>query len=326
MAAPTNTTSTYNNVGQRENLTDLIDRVSPEKTPFLSSIGKAKATARRFEWQTEALDAVNAGNAQLEGNKITTFSAPNLTSRVGNIVQIMSKDGSVTGTADAVEVAGRDKEFNRQKLVKGASLKRDKESIFIANQGSYLGDIANARTLGGAMAWATTTSLLGASGVNGGYNSGTGLVAAATNGDLRTLTEAMITSAMQSLFDSGAVTGQSMNLLTKSALKSKISTFAGISLNRNETNGKLATIVAGADVYLSDFGPVVIIAHAYAPDLARNVMIYDADAFSDAVLRPMESVELAKNGDSREFLITHETTLQVKNEKSIGVIRDVQAT
>jgi hypothetical protein len=46
MTAPTNLSTTLNAAGNREDLEDTIYRVAPEKTPFLSAIGKKKASAR----------------------------------------------------------------------------------------------------------------------------------------------------------------------------------------------------------------------------------------------------------------------------------------
>ena len=57
MAQVTNTYSTYDSVGQREDLSDIIYSISPTDTQFMSSIGKEKATAVLHEWQTDALAA-----------------------------------------------------------------------------------------------------------------------------------------------------------------------------------------------------------------------------------------------------------------------------
>jgi len=46
------TYQTYTSIGQREDLSDVIYSISPTDTPFMSSIGKAKATATNHEWQT----------------------------------------------------------------------------------------------------------------------------------------------------------------------------------------------------------------------------------------------------------------------------------
>jgi hypothetical protein len=45
MAAPTNTTTTLVSIGNREDLENVIYRVVAEETPFVSNIGKDKATA-----------------------------------------------------------------------------------------------------------------------------------------------------------------------------------------------------------------------------------------------------------------------------------------
>ncbi len=50
-------------VGQREDLTDVIYNISPTETPFMSSIGKTKATAVYHEWQTDSLAAATTANA-----------------------------------------------------------------------------------------------------------------------------------------------------------------------------------------------------------------------------------------------------------------------
>ncbi len=42
-------------IGQREDLTDIIYDISPTETPFMSSVGKTKATAVYHEWQTDSL-------------------------------------------------------------------------------------------------------------------------------------------------------------------------------------------------------------------------------------------------------------------------------
>ena len=57
---------TYAAVGMREDLSDVIYNISPTDTPFMSSIGKTKATAVYHEWQTDSLAAA-AANAAVEG-------------------------------------------------------------------------------------------------------------------------------------------------------------------------------------------------------------------------------------------------------------------
>ena len=52
MTAPTSTVTAINNIGMREDLEDVIYRVSPEETPFINNIGSVKCKAIYHEWQT----------------------------------------------------------------------------------------------------------------------------------------------------------------------------------------------------------------------------------------------------------------------------------
>ena len=45
MAQPTNTFDTYDSIGEREDLSDVIYNIAPTDTPFLSSAAKTQATA-----------------------------------------------------------------------------------------------------------------------------------------------------------------------------------------------------------------------------------------------------------------------------------------
>ena len=68
-----NTFLTYAQIGQREDLSDVIDMISPTDTPVQSALRKRKASGRYVEWQTDAL-ASASNNAQLEGDD-STFTA-----------------------------------------------------------------------------------------------------------------------------------------------------------------------------------------------------------------------------------------------------------
>ena len=50
-------------VSQREDLANFISMITRDETPFMSSIGKTKATAIYHEWQTDQLQA--PGNSRI---------------------------------------------------------------------------------------------------------------------------------------------------------------------------------------------------------------------------------------------------------------------
>src|SRR6266436_2669875 len=121
MALPSQTFSTYAAIGNREDLSDVIYRIDPTDTPFMTAIEREKADAVNHEWQTQALAAADTSNAQLEGDDATT-NATTPTVRLGNICQISDKVARVTGTQQAVDHAGRDDELAYQEMLKGLEL------------------------------------------------------------------------------------------------------------------------------------------------------------------------------------------------------------
>ena len=131
MAQPTNTFDSYDAVGIREDLSNVIYDVSPEETPFLSSLSKGKATNTYHEWQTDALRA-SGTNAHVEGDD-TTAEARTATTRLGNYTQIFKDAVSIPGTDDGLDKAGRGKEMAYQIMKVAKEQKLDQEAALFAN-------------------------------------------------------------------------------------------------------------------------------------------------------------------------------------------------
>ena len=64
MAQPANTFDSYDQVGIREDLSDIITNITPEATPFFSKCGKTTANNTLVEWQTDTLRN-SASNAHI---------------------------------------------------------------------------------------------------------------------------------------------------------------------------------------------------------------------------------------------------------------------
>lgn len=320
MPAPTNTVTQLTSIGRREDLSDVISRVQPEKTPFFSTVKKGKATHLRAEWQVEQL-AAPAVNAQLEGDDVGTLGAANLTARVSNICQIFAKTGGVARSTEVAQHAGRSSELARQKAVKMVELKRDIELSMLSISPSRVEAGANPRLSAGIRSWITTSSSLGATGANGGFNSGTSIVDAPNPGTARTFTEALLKGVAQTRFNAA---GDATKLICYMSANSKqiASTFTGISAQRKESGDTAATtrIIGGADVYASDFGDIVFVPHAYAFSAANAAVLVDPDYVEWAWFDGVKNVELAKTGDNERFLMTGEGTLKVTNERAHAVI------
>jgi hypothetical protein len=322
MAQATGTTSSYDMVGNREDLIDKIFDISPTDCPFQTAIGKSKATSKKHEWQTDSLAAADADNAEIEGNEYS-YSQASPTTRLANYTQIFRKTIKVTGTQEAVSKAGRKSEIGYQAQKRAKEIKRDLEAALTSNNASVAGDDSTARKLGGLRAWLTTNTALGAGGspANGGYNSGTGVVDAATDGTQEAFTKARLDTVIKSCAENGA---DLKMLMLGSHVKTVFSGFMSDSsvaqLRTNVSGNGQATIVGGVETYVSDFGDLMVKYNRF--QRARDAFLVDPDYASVAVLRKMSVERPAKTGDAVNYVMLHECTLRVDNEAAHGVVAD----
>src|SRR3990172_9424745 len=131
MAIPTNNFTTYDSIGNREDLINIITNISPVDTWFTSKIGNTKATSRFHEWQTDSL-ASPAANAHIERDTITA-TAITPTTRTGCYTQILQKSFMVTNTQDVVDKAGRDTDTAYQLQKNMKELAMDIEYALLLN-------------------------------------------------------------------------------------------------------------------------------------------------------------------------------------------------
>jgi hypothetical protein len=301
-------------IGQREDLTDIIYDISPTETPFMSSIGKTKATAVYHEWQTDSLAAATTANAAIEGADATSATL-SPTVRLGNYTQIIQKTVQVSGTLDTVNKAGRKSEKAYQLAKASAELKRDLETILLANQGRSAGSSTIARKLGSILSWIKTNS----DKASDGSDPATIGVSTRTDGTVRTFTEALLKTVVSEVFVSG---GSPKILMVGAAGKQKVSSFAGIAAQRYMAPGNTpTTIIGAADVYMSDFGTMSVVPNRFMR--TRDALVLDPEYAALAYLRPFQTNDLAKTGDSENTQLLAEVTLEVKNEAAHGIIADL---
>jgi hypothetical protein len=314
MALPTNTFATYEAIGNREDLSDVIYRIDPTETPFMSGIEKEKAAAVNHEWQTQALAAVNTANAQLEGDDAVADAAT-ATVRLGNICQISRKTPRVTGTQRAVEHAGRDDEMAYQEMLKGLELKRDMEAILCGtNQAKAAGNDTSARTTASVLSWIKTNTSKGSGGADPAAALGANT---RTDGTQRVFTEANLKTVLQSVWNAG---GKPDIIMTGGFNKQVFSTFTGRSSPIEDAKAK--KITAAVDAYESDFGTLRLAPNRFMRP--RDVLALQMDMWAVAYLngRRFVSFPLAKTGDSDWKEILSEYALVARNEKASGAVFD----
>lgn len=326
MAIVTGTYQTFQAKGIREDLSDIIYRITPTKTPFLSAIPKVKATNTFHEWQTQDLAAV-AANAQIEGDDVSSFTAVSPTVRLGNYTQISSKNVVISGTNQAVKAAGRNNEMSYQLSMKSAELKRDMEAALCSSANGVSGAVSNATTsathagstsaaryLRGLEGWIATNVDLGATGVAPVYTMGSW--AAPTDGTQRAFTESQLKNVLQLAYAQG---GEPDMIMVGPSQKQTFSTFTGGNTRFDKSEDK--SLTAAVDVYISDFGTLQVVPNRF--QRTRTAFVLETEKWALATLRPFETVDLAKTGDADKKLLTVEYTLESRQEKASGAVKDL---
>lgn len=333
------------NVGEREDLANFISMISRDETPFLSSIGKTKATAIFHEWQTDEL-ATPADSAVADGVSYATVNAAQAAepyrTRLGNYCQINSKTVTVTGTKRAVDQAGVADEYAYQLKKRGIEMKRDQEFALVHSWQSSNG--SGTRKFGGYQAW-INHNIVNALGTPADYTAPTnpgggtaGTFAAVIAADKASLQLSHVDTLMQTIYEQG---GKATKLMLSPANRrvfsakaqaagSSTSNAGDGNVRRNiDADGRLRQSV---EIYMSDFGDVMVVPN-YVMGLNATLsgvdglgagnfsaFLYDPQWFAWATLRPMQEVDLGQLGDSIIGQIVEEGTLEVKNPKGCGLI------
>jgi hypothetical protein len=299
MAAPTNTFQTYQALGNREDLIDLIINISPTKTPVLSMTESVRAMATLHEWQTDSLNAPTA-NAAVEGFD-STAAAVTATARVANYCQILTKNFVISGTQEIVRKAGRASEigYQVQKLTK--ELATDIEYALVINSATAAGASGTARQLEGLAGWITTN-------VNSGSSTATrALIASGSYG---------LDALLATVWAAG---GDPDVILVGGNQKIAI---AGFTQNTRYISAEATKVVNAVDIYQSSFGTLkTVLSHVMNTSLANSLFALDMSYWRKAWLRPVQLAELSRSGDARKFQLVAELTLESLNQAASGVMK-----
>ena len=280
--------------GIREDLSDIIYNISPEETPFMSAIGKSSCDNTYFEWQIDELEG-GAENFHIEGDDAEAIAATE-PKRVGNYTQISSKTVRSSGTAEAVDFAGRKSTQAYQMAKRAKELKLDMEYMLLALDTTPVpGASGTARKTGSVGAWITSN-----------------VIAAGGAPD-----EADIRAMMEMCWKVGA---KPTVIMCDGVIKQAISALSqSVSELRTAANDKSpAYVVAAVDIYVSDFGNLQIVPNRLMP--ADTAYFLDYEYWDIAYLRPFMTHDIARTGDSIAQQLLVEFGLRSKNEEANGKI------
>jgi hypothetical protein len=344
MTTPVDVYESYDTVGIKEDLADIIYDISPTDTPFQSACSRQTATQVKTEWQTDVL-ADAALNVNLEGAE-AVGAALVPTVRLHNQTQISEKTVIVSGTNEASLAAGRGGEMDYQVAKGGRELKRDMEFTLTQKQAiaagaggdaGTAGTNAVARALGALEVWMDAANSIRGSG-GAAANKTAGQPDAAETVDdasalnLIALREADLKAILETTWQAG---GDPNMIMVGGIGKQMISAFTGsnvptgsvsILLNQIErnTNAAESTFYTAFDVYKSDFGTHSVVPNRF--QRGRNCFVLDMEYWGVSYLRAFRQYPLAKTGDSVKRQLISEYTLCSKNSLASGIIADIDTT
>jgi hypothetical protein len=316
MAKVANAFTTYQAVGNREDLSNAIYNIDPFDTPIMSAIRRRNVKNRIFDWQTENLPVVNPNNAQQEGFVLANSPAQP-TIRQNNVTQISERDATVSGTQEESDAAGKGSEMAHQMALASKVLKSDMETILCGRQPRNDGNDTGptARTTEAFSHWLARakdkTGAANAAIAPGTVTAGVPVLAtdafpAVVAGNQVEITEAMLGDAMQQAYTNGA----SPTLwIVPPGPKRTISTFVGRSTTQVLV-GK-TEVVSTIDVIATDFGRIKVAPSRWVPvDVA---LLIDPDYAAVAFFRAFRQYLMARTGDAETRMIVVEWGLEMRN-------------
>jgi hypothetical protein len=209
--------------------------------------------------------------------------------------------------------------------------KRDIDAICLSNQASVADTGAVAGQSAGLDAWLTTNTANGATGSNGGFQAGSGLVTVAVPGTARALSETLIRNVAQAVWQGG---GNPSTLMGTPGVIRKLSAYmfsvsAQVATLTSDVGEKRGAAVAtgSVNVFVTDFGVVLeMVANRLQQPTSAGVsslFIIDPEYAAVSYLTGMNTISLAKTGLADKGMCFADWTLKVMSEEAHGVIRGI---
>ena len=285
---------TYEAVGNREDLLDIITNISPDETPLMTKFGTSKVTGMTHSWLTDSLGAPKQ-NAVLETAEFgTTEATPRV--KLSNDIQIFMRDCDVSDSQEAVLKAGVKSEmaYQMQKVMKMIAL--DVEYAIVNNSTRRAGTSVVAGLMGGVP-----------------YFNDVNVLDGTAHAGEEELTEELLNDAIQLAWSKG---GTPDICVVSGANKRIISGFTGnADRQRSADSTKIKQIV---DIYESDFGMVNMVLHRLQPD--TRVDFLQTEYWKLAYLIPFKTYDKPKSSLVNGKVVTGQLTLECRSKEANSCI------
>lgn len=290
------TFTSYESIGQQEDVSSIITDITPFDTPFFSMMKSQKVHNRVYQYQSDALRSP-AANAKVEGAD-ATINAITPTTMLSGTTQILTEAFQVSGSAESISHYGRAKEtaYALGRALK--SIKRDLEHAYIGASnaqvtGNNTGPVAREMDSCDQLIDSATTEA----------------------GGTAALTETMLLNLAQKCFNEGA---DPSIFMIKPADAIVVSNFTSSSGRNRTFNDQNKTLTNAVDVYVGPFGTYKTVLNRH--QMTTHAFLLDPAMWRSAVLRPFSRTLLAKSGDSEKHFIVGEYGLMHMNQKGSGMI------
>jgi len=316
--------TSYNTVGNREDILDLVETVDPEKTPMFSSLAKTRSPKALFlEWQTDVLDNPTFAGV-VDGTDVSAFDnkAANRV-RIGNRVQTFRRPYQVSRLQEMVETAGVPSEFGRSKAKAITELKIDIESALGSDTEVQTGSGAQPDLLRGLGKWINSSN----ANIDASIRT-----PSASEGTTSTLTEATYNTVVQSTYEESGMS-QNFRQFSGPTLQNKITNFARAEGSTTATplqvvsDSKSKELVFSITRYVSDFGTIDVIPDlflartegaALATGGKQRGYLINPSMVSVSLMENPTTYELEDQGGGKRGFAEAVLTLCVKNPKGLG--------
>lgn len=327
-----------------EDVLNSISDISKISLPFTERAGTATHSNQNFTWPMDKLRAPVTTGQRVDGADVTGDDTKN-GRRVGNHSEIRSKRIPVSTRAQRVNTIGFANALARQITERMQELKRDVEATCLSNNASVEGTDTVAGVTAGLNAWITSLDVDGnaatdpnvfrgaVTGADGGWDDTDtdGLVAAATLGTVRAITETLLRDVVEGIFSKG---GEPSSVMVPPKLKRRISEYLFTSSARVAT--MINDMPAGSaperkaqgsvDLFITDFGSLELIPNRLQLPLGtdnHSAYVLDWSFVSLSFLQGYQVEPLAKTGLADNRLLSVDWGLRVGNWDAIGAVADV---
>lgn len=295
--------ATVSSTTLREDLSDVITNIDPTDTPFISNIGKGKATGYKHEWLKDTF-ASAALNQQAEA-ATANAAAIGAGTRLANYPTILAKWFDISDLLQAVDSAGQMSKISYQTAKALKELSRDMEYTLINEDTGSTSDTFKSYGVKYYLK----------SGANNYY--GFGGSGATSN----LLTEELYVARCQAVWVYG---GKVDMVLAPAAQKKRISAFNGSNrqtINQDAGSKKIINVV---DFYESDFGVQRIYPERFILKDNTNydwIFFLQKDTWKLCTIIPVKVEKLARTGLSQIVQISTTVTLESRAADANAAIR-----